>query len=197
MRIIRHPEISMQHLPAVITLGNFDGVHVGHQQILRQVVAKAKALAVFSVVIVFEPQANEYFATQKNETAPARLTRFREKINELSKLGIDIVLCLRFDHSLAALSATDFLHKIIFYYFAVKAWFVGDDFHFGANRQGDYYFLAEMARQHQFVLQRMPPFLLEDERVSSTAIRAALAAADLALVQRYLGRPYGLMGRVA
>lgn len=197
MRIIRHPAPSLRKLSAAITMGHFDGVHVGHQAILQQLVAKARELQVFSVVILFEPQANEYFAMQKKTDIPARLTRFREKINEMTQLGVDIVLCLRFDKGMAALSAEAFLQKIIFYYFKVEYWLVGDDFHFGMDRKGDYYFLAEMARTHQFTLQRSPTFSLNGERVSSTLIRAALAAANLKLAAQYLGRPYGLVGRVA
>ncbi len=197
MRIIRHPAPSLQKLPVAITMGHFDGVHGGHQHILQQLVAIARELKVFSVVILFEPQANEYFAMQKKTDIPARLTRFREKVNELTSLGVDIVLCLRFDKAMAALSAEEFLQTIVFYYFKVEYWLVGDDFHFGADRKGDYYFLTEMARAHQFTLQSNPTFSLNGERVSSTLIRAALATADLKLAERYLGRPYSLVGRVA
>lgn len=197
MQIIHHPTSLGQKLPAAITMGHFDGVHVGHQAILRQLVAKARELNIFSVAILFEPQANEYFAIEKKTDIPARLTRLREKVNEMSQLGVDIVLCLRFNKAMAALSAEAFLQKIVFHYFEVKYWLVGDDFHFGANRKGNYCFLEEMAHTHQFILQRIPTFLLNGERVSSTLIRAALAAADLKLAERYLGRPYGLVGRVA
>ncbi len=197
MRIIRHPDLHAQKLPAAITMGHFDGVHVGHQVILQQLVAKARELEVLSVVILFEPQANEYFALEKKTDIPARLTRFREKINEMTQLGVDVVLCLRFDKALAALSAEAFLQKIVFHYFKVEYWLVGDDFHFGADRKGDYHFLEKVARAHSFTLQRTQPFLLNGERVSSTLVRAALATADLKLAERYLGRPYGLVGRVA
>lgn len=197
MKIIRHPAPSLQKCPAAITMGHFDGVHLGHQHIVQQLVAKARELEVFSVVILFEPQANEYFAMQKKTDIPARLTRFREKINVLTQLGVDIVLCLRFDRTMAMLSAEEFLQKIVFYYFKVEYWLVGDDFHFGADRKGDYYFLMEIARAHQFELQNSPTFSLQGERVSSTLIRTALAAADLKLAEQYLGRPYSLVGRVA
>ncbi len=197
MKIIRHPDLRAQKIPAVITLGHFDGVHGGHKIILQQLVAKARELKVSSVVILFEPQANEYFALEKKTDIPARLTRFREKINEMTKLGVDIVLCLRFNKTMAALSAEIFLQKIAFHYFKVEYWLVGDDFHFGADRKGDYHFLEKMARAHSFTLQRAPTFLLNDERVSSTLIRAALATADLKLAEHYLGRPYSLVGRVA
>jgi riboflavin kinase/FMN adenylyltransferase len=197
MRIIRHPDLYAQKLPAAITMGHFDGVHGGHRVILRQLVAKARELGVLSVVILFEPQANEYFALEKKIDIPARLTRFREKINEMTQLGVDIILCLRFDKALAALSAETFLQKIIFHYFKVEYWLVGDDFHFGADRKGDYHFLEKMARAHSFILQRAHTFLLNGERVSSTLVRAALATADLKLAEHYLGRPYSLVGRVA
>lgn len=197
MRIIRHPDLHAQKLPAAITMGHFDGVHGGHQVILRQLVAKARELGVLSVVILFEPQANEYFALEKKTDIPARLTRFREKINEMTQLGVDIILCLRFDKAMAALSAEAFLQKIVFHYFKVEYWLVGDDFHFGANRTGNYHFLEKMARAHSFTLQRTHTFLLNGERVSSTLVRAALAAADLKLAEHYLGRPYSLVGRVA
>lgn len=197
MRIIRHPSLPMSPIPAAITLGHFDGVHLGHQHILRELVAKARELKISSVVILFEPQANEYFAQQQNRAIPARLTRFREKVNEIEKCGVDIILCLGFNKNMATLSATDFLQKIVFRYFKVVHWVVGDDFHFGADRKGDYDFLMHIAAAHQFGVQKMPTFLLNGIRVSSTAIRAALAAADLPLVESYLGRPYGLVGRVS
>lgn len=197
MKIIRHPSLSRLPIPAVITLGHFDGVHLGHQHILKELVSKAHELAVSSVVILFEPQANEYFAQLQQRDIPARLTRFREKVNEIEKQGVDIVLCLRFDQDMAALSAEEFLQKIIFPYFKVAHWVVGDDFHFGADRKGDYDFLVQMAQAHQFSLERVPTFLLNDSRVSSTAVRAALAVANLSLVECYLGRPYALVGRVA
>lgn len=197
MRIIRHLSLPSVSLPAVITLGHFDGVHLGHQRILKELVSKARELNLCSVVILFEPQANEYFAQQQHRDIPARLTRFREKVNEIEKQGVDIILCLRFDQHMASLAAEEFLQKIIFPYFKVAHWVVGDDFHFGADRKGDYHFLEQVAQAHQFSLQRMSTFVLQDSRVSSTAIRAALAVADLSLVERYLGRPYGLVGRVA
>lgn len=197
MHIIRHPAPSLQKLPVALTMGHFDGVHVGHQHILQQLVKKARELKTYSVVVLFEPQANEYFALQKKTEIPARLTRFREKVNELTRLGIDKVLCLRFDKTMAALSAEAFLQEIIFYYFDVKYWLAGDDFHFGANRKGDYPFLEKMAHHYQFKLESTPTFSLNGERVSSTLIRAALKSADLKLAAEYLGRPYGLVGRVA
>ncbi len=197
MKIIRHPASTGLPIPAAITLGHFDGVHLGHQYILKKVVAKARALGVSSVVILFEPQANEYFALQQNRSIPARLTRFREKMQEIEKQGIDIILCLRFNQEMANLSATEFLQDIIFHYFEVQHWVVGDDFHFGADRKGDYDFLKEIACDQSFTLERVATFELNGMRISSTAVREALKAANLPLVEQYLGRPYGLVGRVA
>ncbi len=185
-------------MPAVISLGNFDGLHLGHQAILSEMLAKARELKIAAVVILFEPQANEYFALHKNpEAIPARLTRWREKISILSALGIDAVLCLRFDANLAALSAHDFLEQMIFPYFAVKHWVIGDDFHFGADRKGNRDFLIEQAKLKGFTLSAVPSVQIEGVRVSSTAVRKALAEADLVLVKQYLGRGYSLEGRVA
>ncbi len=178
---------------SVVTLGNFDGVHVGHQQLIAQVMKAAKARKVPSIVITFEPHPHEFF--NKKNPALARLTRLREKIVALTACGVDAVLLMPFNQSLANISASDFINYI-HAAFQPTAIIVGDDFRFGYQRQGDMALLQTMGRQLQFTAEAMPTFLVDGERVSSTRVRQALATGDLALVKRLLGHAYCMLGRI-
>jgi riboflavin kinase/FMN adenylyltransferase len=159
---------SQKHQGAVVTIGNFDGVHVGHQQLIAKTVEKARALGVPSIAITFEPHTHEYFATKPI----ARLTRFREKVTGLLNCGIDYVLILKFNQELANLSASDFLTKL---YEAIHPQhvIVGDDFRFGKGRQGDIHTLKEMGEKLGFSVASLAPVKLDEERVSSTRVRQA------------------------
>ncbi len=177
----------------VATIGKFDGVHSGHQQILEAVKAKADAMNVPSVVILFEPDPQEYFAGSK---APARLTRFREKWLLLKHLGIDKVLCLRFGKKLAQLSAEDFIEKVLIEKLNVLHLIVGDDFRFGANRGGDYQMLQQKGKE-QFSVQSTLSIKQGTDRISSTLIREKLENNQLDDVRLLLGRNYSISGRVS
>jgi riboflavin kinase/FMN adenylyltransferase len=182
--------LSQQFQGCVATIGNFDGVHKGHQALLERVKQKAKILAVPSVLITFEPQPGEFF-TKSGSLIP-RLTRWREKFHALAACDIDAVLVLRFNKDLAELTAGAFIQKILVDGLAVKHVVVGDDFRFGKSRQGDFNFL----QQAGLSVESMPSVTIEGERVSSTRIRLALQNKQHALVEKLLGHPYFMEGRV-
>lgn len=181
------------HQGCVMTIGNFDGVHIGHQALLAKAREESKALGVSSLVVTFEPLPKEYFGRQ--QVVP-RLTRFREKFHAISENGIDKVLLLHFDQRLADLSAEDFVKQVLVQKLAIKHIIVGDDFLFGQSRQGDFSFLTQAGKRYGFGVEAMPTIEVDHERVSSTRVRAALAKADHSLVEKLLGRPYTMQGRV-
>ncbi len=182
-----------RHQGSVVTLGTFDGVHLGHQKILRQVTGQAEALGLPSVVVIFEPQPHEYFA---GDRAPARLMRLREKLLALFAAGVDRVLCLQFNRRLSSLSARDFVEKILVDGLGVRYLVVGDDFRFGSDRKGDYLFLKQMAAEKGFQVIDTHTYEVAGQRVSSTRIRAVLDRADFEEAARLLGRPYVISGHV-
>lgn len=181
----------------VATIGNFDGVHIGHQAIIEQVVSKAKERNVPSLVIIFEPQPMEFF---NGTEAPARLMRFREKFQILSGFDLDYVFCLKFDARFCQLSAEAFIEKILVSHLHLKHLVIGDDFRFGGDRQGDYTLLVEMGKTNGFTVEHTPTLLDSEvekgERVSSTHVRNLLAAGRFADVEQLLARPYQITGRV-
>jgi riboflavin kinase / FMN adenylyltransferase len=178
----------------VASIGNFDGVHLGHQELLAQVRQKANQLQLPSLVITFEPQPAEFYC--QGPATIARITRWREKFSALQACGLDYVLVLRFDAKLAKLSAHDFIQQILIQGLAIKHLIVGDDFRFGFQRQGDLAFLKQAGTQYGFTTDSMPSIMINSERVSSTRIRKALAVGDLQLAEQLLGRPYSMQGRV-
>ena len=177
----------------VATIGNFDGVHRGHQAILARLRERAIELGVPSCVVIFEPQPREFFAPQ---TAPARLTRLREKLELLAGQGVDFVLCLAFNRRLRELSADEFVRQVLVEGLRVKHLEIGDDFRFGAGRGGDFDFLVRAGEQYAFTVEAALTVELDGERVSSTRVRQALQAGELELAGRLLGRPYALGGCV-
>lgn len=182
-----------QHRGCAATIGNFDGVHRGHQAILQRLRERARELGVPSCVVIFEPQPREYFTPH---AAPARLTRLREKVELLAAEGIDQVLCLPFDQHLRSLTAAAFVEAILVRGLGVKHLEVGDDFRFGCDRLGDFDFLAQAGRAHGFTLEAARTVEEGGVRVSSTQVRIALANADFAQARQLLGRPYCITGRV-
>lgn len=178
---------------SIVTIGNFDGLHLGHQVILEHVKVQAKKLSVPSVVIIFEPQPKEFFVP---DAATIRLTRLREKLELFRDNTIDFVLCLHFNQSFSKLTAEDFIKKILVDALHVKHIEVGDDFVFGAQRVGSFAMLEEAGKQFGFSVKDAKTVFLDGERISSTRVRNALLADDLDLVERLLGRPFQLSGRV-
>ena len=177
----------------VATIGNFDGLHLGHQQLIQHTLDKAKALNLPAMVITFEPLPTEFFSA---ENPPARLLRFREKLLLLKEWGVDVILCLRFNQQLAEMTADTFVKTILVENLKIKHLIVGDDFHFGKQRQGNFILLEQLASQYGFSVEKMPTFLFNNERVGSSRVRTALAAGDLKLVEQLLNRPYSISGRI-
>ena len=178
---------------STLTIGNFDGVHRGHRALIERVVAKGRELQVPSAVLTFEPHPREFFAPER---APARLTRLRDKLELLAASGIDRVHLIRFDARLAAMSAARFIEDILVGMLGVRWLLVGRDFRFGAQRQGDFAALERAAGPFGFALEAMPDVSFDGERVSSSGVRAALAAGDFGRAERLLGRPYTISGKV-
>ena len=175
------------------TIGNFDGVHLGHQAVLEQLKSSVTGTELISTVLIFEPQPIEFFSPDK---APSRLTRLREKLQQFDQHDVDRVVCLRFDKALAGLSAVEFVEQILVNALAVNKLIVGDDFRFAKNREGDYHTLIDAGKQFGFDVNMTASFNADQERVSSTLIREALAKGDMAKATNLLGRPYRISGRV-
>lgn len=178
---------------AVLTIGNFDGVHLGHQALLSLLTGKARALGLPAVVLTFEPHPREYFSPAD---APARLASLREKLLLLDAAGVDRTYICRFNARLAAQTAESFIADTLVRGLQVRHLFVGDDFCFGARRQGNFQMLRAAGEERGFGVESMPTLDVGGERVSSSAVRQALAEADLAHAARLLGRPYSIAGRV-
>lgn len=181
------------HRDCVLTIGNFDGVHLGHQAVLAQVKQIAAALGLPAVVMVFEPQPLELF---KPDAAPARLTRFREKYHWLARLGLDRLLCVNFNADFAGQEPQAFIEQLLLGKLGVRHLIVGDDFCFGKNRAGNFALLQQAAARYGFGLTSTASLKQDDQRVSSTLIRQALEQNDLTQAEQMLGRPFSLMGRV-
>ncbi len=195
MELIRgRHNIQAKHHGCVLTIGNFDGVHLGHQQVLQQVSEHAKRLGLPSTAMTFEPQPLELFAKDK---APARLTRLRDKYVQLSKLGIERLLCINFNAHFANLTADHFIRDLLVKRLGVKFLVVGDDFCFGKGREGNFAMLEQAGNQYGFEVVSTHSFCLEQHRVSSTAIRDALAGDRLEEAAKMLGRHYSISGRVS
>jgi riboflavin kinase / FMN adenylyltransferase len=177
----------------VATIGNFDGVHLGHQALLAALRKRADKVKLPMVVLLFEPQPNEYFHGLK---APARLTSLREKLDVLRLCQVDYVCCLKFNETLALMPAQDFAKHYFFSSLQVKYLLIGEDFHFGQGRRGDVQLLQEIGNKTGCFVQIFPNFSLENDRVSSTKIRDALAQGQLAQASEFLGRTFNLCGRV-
>ncbi|WP_324710592.1 bifunctional riboflavin kinase/FAD synthetase [Pseudomonas citronellolis] len=177
----------------VATIGNFDGVHLGHQAILARLRERSQELGVPSCVVIFEPQPREYFAP---DAAPVRLTRLREKLELLRGQGVDFVLCLTFNRRLRELSAAEFVRQVLVDGLAVRHLEVGDDFRFGCDRSGDFAFLVRASAEQGFTVEAATTVEVDGMRVSSSRIRKVLADGDLHQAERLLGRPFRLSGRV-
>ncbi len=176
-----------------LTIGNFDGVHLGHRRVIAALVEKAKKLNCEAVVMVFEPQPQELFSP---DTAPARLCRLRDKYSLLKQLGVDRLLCVNFNRKFASQTAQEFIEQLLVKRLAVKHLIIGDDFHFGKNRQGNFEMLCHAGLKFGFSVTDTASFKLADCRISSTEIRQALEQDRLADAQKMLGRPYSIIGRV-
>jgi riboflavin kinase/FMN adenylyltransferase len=179
--------------PVALTIGNFDGVHLGHQAMLAELKRAAARRSLPACVLTFEPHPREFFAPDK---APTRLTSLREKLELLAGCGVDRVHVCRFNFGFAQIAAEDFLERIIARGLGARWVLVGDDFRFGARRAGSLVMLKQAAPRLAFEVAALASVTLDGERVSSTALREALAAGDLERAGRLLGRGYSISGRV-
>ena len=191
IRDLRH--LNQQLQGCALTIGNFDGVHLGHQAILRHLRQKADELNLPMAVMLFEPQPREYFLGEK---APARLMRLRDKLHYLKQADVDIVIVAKFDRTFAGMPAEQFIEDWLVRKLNVKFLSIGDDFKFGAKRQGNFAMLQQAGEKFGFTVEDNRSFCLDELRISSTAIREALANDDLMLAEKLLGRPYRILGRV-
>ena len=182
-----------RHRGCVATIGNYDGVHRGHQHMIAAVRAKATELGVPAVVVTFEPTPREFF---EGPAAPSRLTRLREKLEALALYGVDRVVVLRFDRRMQGMSADEFVDRLLVRGLGVRHMVVGHDFHFARRREGNIETLRAAGAAHGFTVAEIGQFLLEGERVSSSLVREALNRGDLDRATRLLGRPYRMAGRV-
>jgi riboflavin kinase/FMN adenylyltransferase len=192
MRVLRHPPARAAR-PVALTIGNFDGVHLGHQAMISTLLSAARERGVVSCVMTFEPHPREFFAPDQ---APTRLTSLREKLELLAGLGVEQTLVCRFDYDFARIPADDFIQRILVASLGVRWVLVGDDFRFGARRLGDFDLLAAAGRAAGFEVERMASYSIGGVRASSTAVRERLAAGDLDGAAVLLGRPYSISGRV-
>lgn len=194
MQLIRRlPHARAGSRGCVLAIGNFDGVHLGHQAVIREVRRMAGDLGVPSAVMIFEPQPREFLAPER---APARLTTLREKLEAFREQQVDEVICLRFDGKLARLSDREFVERLLVRGLSVKQVVVGEDFRYGHNRQGDLGTLQQAGVERGFGVYTAATLRMDGERISSSRIRAALAAGDLEGARALLGRPYRISGRV-
>ena len=194
MQIIRgQHNLRSAHRGCVATIGNFDGVHHGHQLLLAHLNAKRDELAAPSVLITFEPLPREYFA---RAVKPGRLTRFREKVTLLTRIGIDRMICLPFNEQVSQITATSVIEDFLVGQLGVRYLVVGDDFRFGRGREGDYTMLKAGGDRFGFGVSHVGTLTFDHQRVSSSRIREALAAGDIRLAEQLLGHSFFIMGHV-
>lgn len=185
--------LRLEHRGCVATIGNYDGLHLGHRAVLKQLVRQARADQLPSLVMSFEPTPMEFFLKEK---APARLSTFREKVEQLSQLEVDRFFCIHFDWELAEMSPEQFVRSLLVDGVGVRHLVVGDDFRFGRDRSGDFDTLLVAGRTYDFEVVDTPSYSVDGLRVSSTVVRDALRRGNLGMAEKMLGRCYAMSGRV-
>ncbi|MDB5794347.1 MAG: bifunctional riboflavin kinase/FAD synthetase [Noviherbaspirillum sp.] len=198
MKVFRGLPNAESQAPCALTIGNFDGVHRGHQALLAHVREAADRLGVDAAVMTFEPHPREFFARLAGDPtrAPARVASLRDKLQSLSNAGIDRVIVEHFNAHFASMSPEDFVEKVLVQGLHVKWLMVGEDFCYGAKRAGNLATLMEAGKRYGFEVRTLPAVTNEGARISSSAVRAALAQSDFALAGRLLGHPYAISGHV-
>jgi riboflavin kinase / FMN adenylyltransferase len=196
MRLIRGPSQFLEPFlkGCVLTIGNFDGLHLGHRSVINKLADRGRTLQLPVVAMVFEPQPLEYFL---GENAPSRLMRLREKVIQFSKLPVDHLVIMRFNRQFANYDAEQFINEVLVKQLNVKHLVIGDDFHFGKARRGNFAMLKEMGKQLGFNVEDTGSFQQSGLRISSTLIRDALETGDLAKAESMLGHSFSVCGRVA
>ncbi len=194
MELIRGTHnIRPEHNGCVATIGNYDGVHLGHTEIFKRLKRLGEKLGVPSVVIIFEPHPEEFFF---HDECPARLSRLREKYRLIAERGVDRLLLLKFNRQLASLPPERFVRSYLVDKLGIKALIIGDDFRFGRGRTGNFNTLTALGRAYDFEVEQTPPFLFVGKRISSTYVRSLLRHGYLTEAERMLGHPYCMEGRV-
>jgi riboflavin kinase / FMN adenylyltransferase len=193
MNVFHDADDAQASAPSVLTFGVFDGLHLGHQEIMRRTVERAQALGLPATVVTFEPHPR---AVLRPQTAPPLLQTFEQKMEGMQRLGVDQVIVLRFTPELAAVSATDFLRRLIFGRLDAREVYLGHGFAFGHNREGHFALLKQVAAELGRTAAEVPEISLRGHRISSTMIRRLLTAGRINLARRMLGRAYGIESRV-
>ncbi|WP_136418506.1 MULTISPECIES: bifunctional riboflavin kinase/FAD synthetase [Oxalobacteraceae] len=198
MKVFRGLPNAASRAPCALTIGNFDGVHRGHQALLARVREAATTLNVEAAVMTFEPHPREFFALLAGDIAkaPARIANLRDKLQALSNAGIDRVIVEHFNAHFASMSPQDFVEKVLVQGLHVKWLMVGEDFCYGAKRAGNVAMLMEAGKKYGFHVEAMPTVTNGGTRISSSAVRSALANSDFALADQLLGHPYAISGHV-
>jgi len=198
MKVFRGLPNDRARAPCALTIGNFDGVHRGHQALLAHVTANARRLGLEAAVMTFEPHPREYFAQRSGDLskAPARIANLRDKLESLENAGVDRVIVEHFNEHFASMSPDEFTQRVLVDGLHVKWLMVGDDFCYGARRAGNVALLAEAGKHYGFEVHSLPAVLHEATRISSSAVRAALAAGDFEATRALLGHPYSMSGHV-
>ncbi|MFC5479846.1 bifunctional riboflavin kinase/FAD synthetase [Massilia suwonensis] len=198
MKVFRGLPNDAARAPCALTIGNFDGVHRGHQALLARVRAASETLGLEAAVMTFEPHPREYFAQRSGDLsrAPARIANLRDKLEDLAQAGIDRVIVEHFNEQFASISPEDFIERVLVDGLHVKWLMVGDDFCFGAKRAGTVDMLMEAGKRYGFHVETLPTVREGDQRISSSAVRAALADGDLQATGALLGHPYAMSGHV-
>ena len=198
MKVFRGLPNDRARAPCALTIGNFDGVHRGHQALLAQVGAAASRLGLEAAVMTFEPHPREFFAARAGapEKAPSRVANLRDKLESLDRAGIDRVIVEHFNAHFAAMSPEEFTERVLVQGLHVKWLMVGDDFCYGARRAGNVAMLAEAGRHFGFHVETLATVMLGEQRISSSAVRTALAAGAFDQAERLLGHPFAISGHV-
>ena len=198
MKVFRGLPNDRARAPCALTIGNFDGVHRGHQALLGHVCAAASAMGLEAAVMTFEPHPREFFAQRSGDLskAPTRIANLRDKLQSLSNNGIDRVIVEHFNAHFASMPPEEFIERVLVQGLHVKWLMVGDDFCYGARRAGTVATLIEAGKQHGFQVETLPTVMLGEQRVSSSAVRAALAAGDFTRTRQLLGHSYAMSGHV-
>lgn len=196
MQVFRRAPPIAERRPQAVTIGNFDGVHRGHQALLAQLAEAARARSLPTCVLTFEPHPREYFATQGRGTAPARVCGLRDKLDALAAHRVQRVNIAHFNRRLASMSAEAFIEEVLIGALHTRYLLIGDDFRFGAGRRGELDMLREYGARKGFEVSAMPTVADASGRISSSAVRAALSAGQLDAAATLLGRPYTMSGHV-
>ena len=198
MKVFRGLPNDRARAPCALTIGNFDGVHRGHQALLAHVTASARRLGLEAAVMTFEPHPREYFAQRAGDLskAPARIANLRDKLESLENAGVDRVIVEHFNEHFASMSPDEFTQRVLVDGLHVKWLMVGDDFCYGARRAGNVALLAEAGKHYGFEVHSLPAVLHDATRISSSAVRAALAAGDFDATRALLGHSYSMSGHV-